>query len=197
VDGLALILFGVSLGELPDPTFATTVDANEFIALKVLRSFLLAILPSVTEVVRGQVNRVPEPSAADYIVFWPLRRERLGTNEDVYSDLPGNGLAILNYGHKFTVQIDVHGPSSGDNAATIVTALRDDWAVDFFAAMHPEVAPLYADDARQMAFISGEKQYENRWIVEAQIEVNSAVRLPQQFADKLRVAVVPVDAMFP
>jgi hypothetical protein len=36
--------------------------------------------------VRGQINRVPEPRKGDYMVIWSLRRERLSTNRDSYTD---------------------------------------------------------------------------------------------------------------
>lgn len=51
-----------------------------------LRAFLLAILPTGTEVVQGQDNRVPEPSEGDFVVMTPLRRDRLATNTDTYND---------------------------------------------------------------------------------------------------------------
>lgn len=53
----------------------------------VLRSFLLELLPAGTEVFLGQVNRVPEPSAQDFVVFTPLRRDRIETNVDELSGI--------------------------------------------------------------------------------------------------------------
>jgi hypothetical protein len=38
-------------------------------------------------VIKGQDNRVPQPKGPDYIVFWPLRQERIETNTDKYLDL--------------------------------------------------------------------------------------------------------------
>lgn len=59
-------------------------ESQEFTAI---RAFLLSItgLPS-TSVIQGQINRVPEPTADDFIVFWPLSQERLGTNDTTYDD---------------------------------------------------------------------------------------------------------------
>lgn len=56
--------------------------------LTVLRSFLLSVVPSGVEVIRGEVNRVPEPAGADYIIMWPLDRPRLSTNVVSYFDDP-------------------------------------------------------------------------------------------------------------
>jgi len=37
-------------------------------------------------IIRGQVNRVPEPTAADFVVLWPVLRDRLAMNIDEWSD---------------------------------------------------------------------------------------------------------------
>lgn len=63
------------------PTLSLTED-QQFTAL---RAFLVAITPAGTNVVRGQQNLVPEP-LADFIVMWPLRLERLGTNLTTFDD---------------------------------------------------------------------------------------------------------------
>ena len=50
------------------------------------RSFLLGILPSGTDVQLGQENRVPEPSAPDFVIYWPTLRGRIETNVDQFVD---------------------------------------------------------------------------------------------------------------
>jgi hypothetical protein len=60
-----------------------------FTAVKsVLDGFRLAGTPPGTTVpvVRGIVNRVPQPAAQDHIVMWPLGASRLSTNIDDYLD---------------------------------------------------------------------------------------------------------------
>jgi hypothetical protein len=93
-------------------------------------------------------------------------------------------------------QIDVHSDvvgTSADMAQAIVTAFRDPYAVDFFTALNPAVTPLYADDPRASPFISGEEQYEQRWIVEAHVQANQKLTgFPQQFASALSVGIVVV-----
>lgn len=37
-------------------------------------------------IIRGQTNRVPEPSLTDFVVMWPIRRDRLATDIDTYLD---------------------------------------------------------------------------------------------------------------
>lgn len=56
--------------------------------MSAVRAFLLGVLPPGVPVVRGQVNRVAEPSADDFIVIWPLRQQRLSTNiTDFYDNV--------------------------------------------------------------------------------------------------------------
>lgn len=107
------------------------------------------------------------------------------------------GVADLMQPIKATVQIDVHGDKGGDNARVISTLFRDDYAYRFFAAMNMDVTPLYADDPKQIPFVNGEQQYEDRWVIEAVLQVNSTVTVPQQFAGSVSVGIVDVDATYP
>ena len=56
-----------------------------------IRTFLLAELPSGTEVVLGQINRVPEPASSNFVVMTPIRFDRLDTNLDESLDLKMTG----------------------------------------------------------------------------------------------------------
>lgn len=91
-----------------------------------------------------------------------------------------------------TVQLDVHGPSSADNAHRITTLFRDSYACDFFAALEPALQPLHADDAKQAPFINGEAQVEYRWVVDAVMQANPIVTVPQRFADEVLITLEPV-----
>lgn len=226
----------------------------------VLQTFLTSILNGIP-VIKGQVNRVPEPKDSDYVVFWQTRRPRLSTNLDEYSDtsfegsisgttltvtsvrtgtiellrtLLGIGIAdgtvissqidgtpggIGNYvvsiaqnvsseimaagaatymqSVEVNMQLDVHGPAGTSNATIVSTLLRDEFAVSYFAAFGLPITPLYADDPQQLAFISGEDQYEDRWMVRAVLQVDETVTLSQQFADVVEVDLVNVDAVYP
>jgi hypothetical protein len=97
---------------------------------------------------------------------------------------------------KVTMQLDVHGPSSSDNAQAITTMLRDAYAVDAFAAAgYPSVTPLHADEARQVPFINAEQQYEYRWSIDAQIQADQVVSgFGQQFFDAADITLVSADA---
>ena len=223
-----------------------------------LRAFLLSMLPAGTPVVRGQVNRVPEPRDEDFIVFWPLRRDRLGTNvidyldTEVVGSIVGTVLTVTNVirgtltpgltlfgtgagpiadtilGAQLTgsvggtgtyavsptqtlssttiyigerndlaptdlvVQVDVHGPASGDNVARLETLFRSDYGVTAFGEV--AITPLYADSPRQMPFINSEMEYETRWTVDLHLQLSAVVKAPQQFAVELDMTLIPVDA---
>ena len=94
-----------------------------------------------------------------------------------------------------TFQLDVHGPNSADNAQIISTLFRDDYAVEAFYGY--DMAPLYADDPRQVPFQNAEQQWEYRWVVEAHVQANQVVTVPQQFADEVDVGLVDVEVVYP
>ena len=213
-------------------------------------------------IIRGQVNRVPEPAAADFVVLWPLMRDRIATNQDTPSDnqvtasiasgvmtvsavitgavpvpgslwgaglatagatitgqLTGNpggigtysvtgaanvGAATLYCGTsanlmqtELTIQADVHGPASADNATRIQALWRDQYAVSAFQGTGYDLAPLYTSDPRQTAFENGEQQIEERWSIDLCLQANPIVTTPMQFAGTLDVTTYPVDVLQP
>ncbi|WP_267550378.1 LIC_12616 family protein [Rhizobium rhizogenes] len=98
---------------------------------------------------------------------------------------------------KVTVQLDVHGPNSAENAQTISTLFRDAFAVDAFALSGFDVTPLYVSDPKQLPFENENQQIENRWVIDAVVQANQIIQAPQQFADELSVNVVNVEAAYP
>lgn len=155
-----------------------------------LRRFLLYILAKypTLEVVQGQDNRVPEPKGNNFIVMWIVRNIRLSTNVDSWTGDNPETLEMRRSG-QVAIQLDIHGPDSA-NIATIVSAI---WRSTYAPSeIDGDVfTPLFANDPRQIPFINGEMQYENRWIVELQMQTNPVISTPQQFADKLNATVIP------
>lgn len=98
---------------------------------------------------------------------------------------------------KMTFQIDVHGPRSSDFSHIISTLFRSNFAFDFFQGLNKAISPLYADDPRQAPFSNAEQAYENRFIVEAAIQVAATVTIPQQFFDAVQIGLVEVDEAYP
>lgn len=113
------------------------------------------------------------------------------------SGLIAAGVANLTQATQTVVQIDVHGPNSSDNATIITTAFRDEIAADFFEAMNSAISPLYADDPKQLPFQNAEQQWEDRWVIEANIEVNYTVTFPQQFFTAVIANLINVDVVYP
>lgn len=95
------------------------------------------------------------------------------------------------------VQIDVHGPNSAQNAQVISTLLRDDYGVQLFAQSGFDVTPIHADEPKQIPFINGEKQWEDRYVIEAHLQINPVVEAPQQYAETVTVGLIDVDAKYP
>lgn len=95
------------------------------------------------------------------------------------------------------VQLDVHGPASGDNAQILSTLLRDEYATQMFDDGGLDLQTLYASDPRQVPFVNAESQWEERWVVTASLQANLAVQVPQEFADQLHADLIDVDAVYP
>lgn len=177
-----------------------TVSITEENVFTVLRNFLVGVLPSTVEVIDGQDNRVPEPASPDFITMTSGIKVRLSTNIDGYTDgypsEPGseNFLAPT----QFSIQLDIHGPNSSDNAQLITTLMRDDYACEQMqlSVSGFDVAPLYTDDPKQIPFINSEKQYENRWVVECVLQFNPIVQVPMQFFTVAEVGLIDVDEAY-
>lgn len=190
---------GENIHRSADGAVTTTISITESNTITALGNFLTSILPAGTAIVKGQTNRVSSPTAPNYVVMTPLMRTRLATNVDTYSDpfpIPGGAKTILT-ATRATIQMDVHGPASGDNAQIIMAMLRDDTACQSFAASGFQMQPLYATDPKQMPFITGEGQYEDRWTLDAELQANPVLTIPQDFAGTLDVGLINVDRTYP
>lgn len=177
------------------------VTPNQSQIDQTLRAFLLSVVPTGVECVRGQDNRVSEPvqngtvTGGDFCVFWPIARSRIETNVD---NLDAIGLTqIYLQPTEITYQIDVHGPNSADNVQAITTLFRDDYAVQNFVSSGFDIAPLYADEPRQVPFINAEQQLETRWSLDAHVQANQVLTTPQQSAQTLDVILIEADALPP
>lgn len=173
------------------------ITPNEDAIYVALRAFLQDVLPRNVdvdegyEVVVGQENRVPEPKRQNYIVMWPLRMPRLSTN--VVKLIAAGLQATYTQASQCAIQLDVHGPEALNNSQIISTMFRDSYAVEFFEKLGTTIAPLYADDPRNMPFNSGEQQYESRYVVEANLQVNQTITITAQSATTLTVGITDVE----
>lgn len=179
---------------------------GEAAVFEAIRAFLLQILPIPTtglEVIKAQVNRVPEPASPDFVVMTQILRTRLSTNTNTYLDgffnappIPGTTMSLAPT--QFDVQLDVHGPASGDNIQLISTLWRDEYGVRFFDEFPGvDAEPLFTSEPRQMPFINSESQWETRWTIDLSLQLNEVVVTPQEFADQLDVGLISVDVVYP
>lgn len=164
-------------------TGPSVTDTNIYTSLM---SFLAAVLPDGTPVIQGLQNDVPEPIQEDFVVMIPLDRVRLATNLTTYTNPQGPlGVANIEQSTRIKVQLDFHGPNSGDNAQIAATLLRSGYGVYLFKSSGLGVEPLYAEDPRQTTFLNGEQQFEIRWIVDAVLQVNPVLTVPIETAIEL------------
>ena len=103
---------------------------------------------------------------------------------------------------EIVVQLDFHSSdlTSSDFSQTVSTALRDEYGVDFFAALSAPlngVVPLYADDPAQRPFINAENAWEYRWVLDAKLQVDQIVTVPQKYADAVDVTLADVSVLYP
>jgi hypothetical protein len=118
-------------------------------------------------------------------------------SQTVASQTIAAGTQTLLQPTQLTVQLDVYGPNSADNAQIITTLFRDGYAVDQFAASGFDVTPLYAGEAKQAPFINAEAAFEDRWTFSVVLQMNPAVTVPQQFAAQLEAGLIDVQAQYP
>jgi hypothetical protein len=97
---------------------------------------------------------------------------------------------------KVTVQLDIHGPASADNAQMIATLLRDTYACQTMAVTI-DAQPLYVSEPHQAPFMNGAQQFEYRWSMDVVVQANPVVTTQQDFADQLVVTNVSTDVNYP
>ncbi len=156
-----------------------------------LRAFLLQfIVPVGTEVVQGQDNRVAQPKGS-HVVMQAIVQQRLSTNVHAFNAVD---LQTIQNFVQLRMQLDFYGAAAYEWGQAASTLLRDAIACD---ALAPVCQPLHADDAHLAPLITGEQQYLRRATVEAYIQWNPIVTLPQEYADTLSAILVNIDEAYP
>lgn len=111
------------------------------------------------------------------------------------------GQTTITMATKVTIDLDFHATdgTSGDLANVVSTLLRDPFGVNQFANQSPNfgTVPLYADDAVQRPFFNDQQQVEFRWVVQALLQANITVTVPQQFADSASLNLISLFEEFP
>lgn len=131
-----------------------------------LRSFLLTFVDC--EVRQLQENDVPMPQGS-FVGMTDIGKRRLATNSHDFDS--GRILTPT----EFRIQLDFYGEDAADMCQTFLTLFNDSYAYEKFPS---NIKPLYADDPREIALISGEENYVSRWTVEIYLQFNPTVTIP-------------------
>lgn len=171
-----------------------TISITEEQLFTALRGFITSLVDASVPVVQGLQNRVSTP-AGDFIVMTGIGAQQLATTTQEYDRIAST--QINQQSKQWMAQIDCYGVSAGDNAAMLSEMVRTPYAAGSFATGGLGIQPLYASDPRQLPFVTGEDEYQERWTFEISLQYNPQVTVPQEFADALTVGLINVDAEFP
>lgn len=125
---------------------------------------------------------------------------QVAPSQTVASETMAAGTETIEQPTRVTVQLDFHSAdvgNSADMAQTFSTLFRDPFAARFFARTNPNISPLHADEPRQIPFLNAEQQWETRWVVDATLQANQTITLPQQFAAELTPDLENVEVEYP
>jgi hypothetical protein len=131
------------------------------------------------QIIRGQVNRVAPPNGS-FVELTELFMSDLEYPRGWYDTI--NQQQDIIGPKRIDIQTDFYGSASGDWCSAVKNALRSSYGVAQFPA---GIAPLYTDDGREAPLITGEEQYERRWVLMCVLQFNPIVIVPLQSANVL------------
>lgn len=169
---------------------AAPISTTETQLFALLRAFILPLVDTGVEVVRGQGNRVPMP-VGPFVLITAQRGTALGAPVQTYDS---SGAQTMNIAQptEFRIGVDCFGPQAGDYARAISMALRSSYGCDQL----PGIAPLYGDDAVQFPLVDGEEQYVERWRFDSVLQYTPSITVGQQSMIAATVGVISVDATY-
>jgi hypothetical protein len=174
-----------------------TIDITQSQLYTDVGNFVVSMLGIAgAALVQGYPNRVamPAPSGLQFVEMHNSRMVRLNTNVDTWDQTnPDPSLMTQTAAWQVSMQFSLYGSAAGDWASILATLFRDEVACNALTTCQP----LYADDPIRAPLIDAEEQYEDKWIVIAQLQYNPTVSTAQQFANVLALDVVNVDEAYP
>lgn len=194
----------VVMWPLRRPRLATNLDTS---ADAKFTGSIAGTVMTITEVITGVMNEGATVFGVNVADGTTVSAQTGGTpggvgtytvapSQAVSSTTLSAGATEIEQSTEVVMQIDVHGPASADNAQTISTLFRDEYAVEQLDQAAVAISPLYADDPRQMPFITAASQYEDRWTVDVHMQINPIVSVPTEFADSVDLTTVDVDVAY-
>ncbi len=106
------------------------------------------------------------------------------------------GQALISQPTEITIQVDIYGPGAADNTSNVTTLLRDGFADLWFRRQgyfDRGIGLLDVGEVRQMAFVDGENQFEDRYSFDVKMQVNQVTSPSQDFADSISIKTTPAD----
>lgn len=133
------------------------------------------------QIIRGQVNRV-SPPIGPFVELTEILQCDLEYPRNWYdtTNLQRNMIGPK----RIAIQADFYGPDSGDWCSTVKTVFKTPYGASQFPS---GIAPLYTDDGREAPLITGEQQYERRWVLTLNLQMNPIVVVPLQSAEALKM----------
>ena len=133
------------------------------------------------QIIRTQENRVPMP-LDQFVAINEILTVDLST--PVKTNSISGSSAQIKLSKRSDLQIDFYGKYSGDQARAFSTVFK----TEHMALMLPDwIKPLYAADAVNAPLISGEQQYEQRWILTISMQFNSVINVPMESASTIGI----------
>ena len=170
---------------------SVTIDIIDQDVFRAFVTFFKTFIPSTTEIIQQQDNRVPMPKGA-FIAMNNNGMDRLSFNVDTYDPVTQGKFMLSSM--IYEVQLDFYGTLAQSWAAETVTLFRDEYATEIFPA---NIQPLYADDPVQIPLVSGESQYIQRWRLAARVQYKPTVSTSQQSMLAAEIGLAPIDQTFP
>lgn len=138
------------------------------------------------QVIRAQVNRVAMP-VGSFVELTEIASTDLEVPYQWYDGV--NSQSDIVGPKRLMIQADFYGAQAGDWCAALKTVWRTPYATAQFPA---GIAPLYCDDGNESPLITGEEQYERRWILNMLLQYNPVICVPQLAADTLKMNIVDI-----
>ena len=136
------------------------------------------------QIIRAQVNRVAMP-VGSFVELTEIASIDIEVPRQWYDtvNLQRNVIGPK----RLMIQADFYGSQAGDWCAAVKTM----WRTPYATAQFPSgIAPLYCDDGNEAPLITGEEQYERRWVLTMNLQYNPIIVVPQQSADTLSMGIV-------
>ena len=173
--------------KLTGPLYQQNIKMDDVITA--LANFITPFLEGGV-VIQSQSNRVPLPKNGS-CVLTPITIRNIETPNFSYNET--DNTATVSTPAVIKIQADFYGENSGNYCKSVSSIFRTDFSTSLFPF---DVIPLYCDEGRQDVFISGEQQYEKRWILEIEMQYNASMLIPMNFSMNAKPYLqIPVDLM--